>query len=304
LSKRTISLLFLVLSSCIWGLTFLVTKNTLGQSGPFTLTALRFIVAALTLLPFAWKQGFRFNLTFKPAFIRYGLMGVTLTYLLQNVGLVFTSAANAALLHVAFPAIIALFSYLFLREKVPAVRIFGIAVSMIGVYLIVQSSFSHEKGSLGLLGDLMILANMTTWAIYTVQGKKLVMDYPSTVITMAGFCAGLLFLIPLALVETAVIGPPHLALSGVISIIFLGAGASALAVYLWNYALRYIEGSVVAIFTNLNPVVGIIAAAVAGEVITALQLVGAGIAVFGVWLTNQRTPRFIKHTPPNGNNAG
>lgn len=96
MSKRTISLLFLVLSSCIWGLTFLVTKNTLGQSGPFTLTALRFIVAVLTLLPFAWKQGFRFNLTFKPAFIRYGLMGVTLTYLLQNVGLVFTTAANAA----------------------------------------------------------------------------------------------------------------------------------------------------------------------------------------------------------------
>jgi drug/metabolite transporter (DMT)-like permease len=68
-------------------------------------------------------------------------------------------------------------------------------------------------------------------------------------------------------------------------LLYLGVVASALTLFLWNYALRYVEASAAAIYVNLIPVVGLIFALALGETASLLQILGGIIAVSGVLLS-------------------
>jgi hypothetical protein len=65
---------------------------------------------------------------------------------------------------------------------------------------------------------------------------------------------------------------------------YLGAVASALPIFLWNYALRYVPASAAALYINLVPVLGLVPALLFGERVGAAQLVGGALAVAGVLL--------------------
>ncbi len=60
--------------------------------------------------------------------------------------------------------------------------------------------------------------------------------------------------------------------------------ASAVPIFLWNYALRYVPASAAALYINLVPVVGPVSALLVGERVGAVQLVGGALAVAGVLL--------------------
>jgi drug/metabolite transporter (DMT)-like permease len=65
------------------------------------------------------------------------------------------------------------------------------------------------------------------------------------------FAAGLMFLLPLAAGEAWFVGPPDLSLRGWVIPLCLGVVASALTLFLWNYALRYVEASAATVYINL-----------------------------------------------------
>jgi drug/metabolite transporter (DMT)-like permease len=85
------------------------------------------------------------------------------------------------------------------------------------------------------------------------------------VATAASFAAGLLFLIPLAAGEAVIFGAPDLGARGWLVVAYLGAGASALPIFLWNYALRHVPASAAAHYINLVPAVGLATALLVGE---------------------------------------
>jgi drug/metabolite transporter (DMT)-like permease len=60
--------------------------------------------------------------------------------------------------------------------------------------------------------------------------------------------------------------------------------ASALAMLLWNHALRYVPASTAALYVNLVPVVGLGFALLFGERVGGVHLVGGALAVAGVLL--------------------
>jgi drug/metabolite transporter (DMT)-like permease len=99
------------------------------------------------------------------------------------------------------------------------------------------------------------------------------------------FAAGLMFLLPLAAREAWFVGPPDLSLRGWVILLYLGVVASALTLFLWNYALRYVEASAATVYVNLIPVVGLILALALGETTSLLQILDGIIAVSGVLLS-------------------
>jgi len=72
--------------------------------------------------------------------------------------------------------------------------------------------------------------------------------------------------------------------------VYLGIAASALTMFLWNYALRSLSASVASTYLNLIPMIGVASAFLLGERPPWLQIVGGVIAVFGVWISS-RPPR-------------
>jgi drug/metabolite transporter (DMT)-like permease len=285
-------ILALLCATLIWGSTFVVTQSVLGEAGPFTVTVLRFLIGFVVLSPFAYRQGFRAKLTVKPTFLAFGLTGVALYFGLQNLGLVFTSAGNAALIQAGIPAATAIISFLFLKEHIPFRRILGIGLSVTGVILV--SSSSPSGGQHALWGNLLVVGSVLAYGTYTVQGKALgTQAYPATVTTTAGFMSGLFFLIPVAVVEIGISGFPKLNWIGWLVLIYLGVFASALTLFLWNYALQFIEASVAALYVNLIPVVGLFFAWVAGEPTGAIQLIGGAIVVAGVLIGDIAIRRYV-----------
>ena len=291
-SGRSLAVVALVVTMIVWGSTFVVTKSVLDEAGPFAVTVLRFGIGLLVLLPFAYRRGFRVRLALEPAFLLFGLTGVVLYFGLQNLALVFTSAANAALISAGVPVAAALLARAFLKERIPLPRLFGIGLSVIGV-LLVSGTTPPGGAPRVILGNALMVVAVVGYGAYGVQGRAMRGGerYPAVVATTASFAAGLLFLLPLAAGEALLFGTPQLGPRGWLVVAYLGAVASALAMFLWNYALRHVAASAAALYINLVPVVGLGFALLFGERVGAAQLVGGALAVAGVLLGDAVPPK-------------
>ncbi|MFP5297876.1 MAG: DMT family transporter [Actinomycetota bacterium] len=274
----------LVAAMVIWGVTMVITKSVLEEVGPFTLLAGRFALAFALLGPVAARRGFRLSMVIRPTFIAFGITGIVLHNGLETVGLMFTSAGSGALVIAAAPALTAALSVVFLKESVTRLQIAGIVLSILGVAMVTNAGIGGV-GSTEILGNLLVFGGVISWAVYTVQGKRLVVDLPAIVTTTAGIGAATMILIPMAITEVAVTGVPSVSMSGFLGIVYLGALASALAYALWNSALNHVDASVAAPYVNLVPVIGLLAALLIGEPTNAMQLAGGAVVGLGIWLS-------------------
>jgi drug/metabolite transporter (DMT)-like permease len=281
---RRLAILALVATMFVWGSSFALTQLVLGEAGPFAVTAMRFGLGLLVLLPFARRRGFRLRLALEPAFLLFGLTGVALVYGLQTLALLFTSAANTALISAGVPVAAAVLARVFLKEAIPPVRLFGIVLSVAGIGMVSGATPSGAASGGILLGNALMVGAVLAYGTYAVQGRAFmgIEGYPAVVITTASFAAGLLFLLPLAAGEAILLGAPELRLQGWLIVAYLGVGASALPILLWNYALGHVEAGAAALYINLVPVVGVGTALLFGERVGAAQLVGGTLAILGV----------------------
>lgn len=286
-TARTGPLLALVAATAIWGSTFVVTDLLLDEAEPFFIAAARFTIAFAVLWPLVARQGAgRSAVSFRPAFVALGLLGVAGNFGLQNLGLVYTGAADAALVIALTPVPIAALAALFLGERLVRRQVIGIAVSICGVVLITGAA--GEASAAAAVGDLLIAASTLGWAGYTLIGKRLASRHTASTITTAGIGWGVAFLLPAALVEGILVSPPDLSLLGVAALAYLGIAASAATFLLWNYALRALGASIAGTFLNLIPVFGVAFALLAGDSVSLPQLGGGVVVGLGVWLAASR----------------
>jgi drug/metabolite transporter (DMT)-like permease len=271
----------------IWGSTFVVTKAVLEEAEPFFVVVARLAIALVVLWPLlAWQRNDLSTMSFRPVFVALGLLGVVGNFGLQTLGLVYTGAADAALIIALTPLPIAVLAAVFLREQLGARQLTGIAVSIVGVVLI--TGLGAEAGAAAILGDLLILASTFSWAGYTLLTRRIAATYSAATITTAGIGWGLAFLLPLAVVEAVAVSPPELSPLGIGAVTYLGVAASAATFLLWNYALKSIAASVAGTFLNLIPAFGLVFALLAGESLSSIQLAGGAAVALGVWLGASR----------------
>src|SRR6266568_9522274 len=178
----------LILTAIIWGSALVVTKSLLQEIGPFTAAVLRFFIAWVILAPFAFRQGYRLSLAVRPTFLLFGLTGIALYIAMTNVGLVYTAASSAALVQAAIPAVTTLLSVLLLKEHVSRRQLLGIGLSIAGLLLVTGLNM-NQTGSAPLVGNLFIFGGVLAWAVYTVQGKKLVSTFPFLQVCVCLACA-------------------------------------------------------------------------------------------------------------------
>lgn len=299
LSDGVVASLALLVAMLIWGGTYVVTKEALEDVGPLTLLVARFGLAFVVLAPVAARRGFRAGDVTARRFVVFGVTGIVLHMGFENVGLQFTSAANAALIVGAIPAIAAGLSIVLLKEKVTARRAAGIALSLAGVALVAGAPVTGGH-DFRWAGDLLMVGAALAWGIFTIQGKRLGGSHDALASTTAAIGSSLFFLVPLALGEMVVSGAPTVSPSSLGAVAYLGLGASAAAFVLWNFALRHVDASAAAPFVNLVPVFGVSFAALAGEAITAQQLLGGLVVGAGVILSTVSTRKREARRPEPG----
>jgi drug/metabolite transporter (DMT)-like permease len=273
----------------LWSSTFVATKILIGQAGPTQIAFLRFVVATAILVPIALRSHIGERLPWGRLSLM-GLTGVTGYFTFQNVGLVYTSASAAALILACLPAFVAGVAALFLGEKLSGRRALGVLASIVGVVLIVLTGKPEPSSPNPLLGDALMLLGALAWTAYTVLGKG-IERLPFQVVSAGSVACGALFLAPLALAETLGGGLPSLSPTGWLGILYLGAGASAAAFFLWGYALRKLEASEAAVYLNLVPLIGVVlAATMLQEAVGMAEVIGGALVIGGVTFASGVAP--------------
>lgn len=281
----------LVLVSIIWGGSFIVVKAATDTMDPLFLGAARFLVATplMVLVMLATKVSLRVPRKEWPWLVVLGLTGVTLLYVLQYIGIAMTNAATSSLLTDMDVLFIALFSFVFLREPMTRIRVLGILLSFVGVIVVVLSNLDVASITVSnqfLLGSLLVISSSLCWGIFSIVGKRLMRTYSEITITTYAFVIGTLFYLPLV-GGTLVSSLEQTSLLGWGAILYLAIVSTIIAYLGWYYALKRVDASQAAVYLSFIPLSTILMAILLGEHMTVAFFVGAGLIIYGVYLTQR-----------------
>lgn len=271
----------------IWGTTFISTKLLLVDFKPIEILFFRFLLGLLLLIIIYPKKISGTTKKQEITFALAGLTGITLYYLLENIALTYSLAANVGVIISIAPFFTAVLSYLVLKEERLKRNFFiGFLLAMIGISLICFNTSSNFK--LNPLGDLLALLAALIWAVYSILTKKISEYGFNTIqVTRRMFMYGIIFmlftLIPLdfKLNLKRFANPVYLG-----NIVFLGVGASAGCFVTWNFAIKILGTIKTSIYIYIVPVVTVITSfLVLNERITILSLVGTLLTLMGLFLS-------------------
>jgi drug/metabolite transporter (DMT)-like permease len=284
----------LILVSLFWAGSFVVVSIATSQEmmDPIFLGFLRFLVATplMVLIIVLEKKSLQIPRKELPWIVILGLTGVTLLYLFQFFGIQYTNAPTASVLINTNVIFIAILSVLLLRETLTKKRVAGIVLSFVGVLIIMFSDIAKQQmidSNLFFIGSILMLLSAFCWALYSYVGKRLLNTYDGTVITTYAFLFGTLFYLPLVAPDILPV-LQQTSLSGWLAVLYLALACSIFGYLGWYYALKHIDASKAAVFLNLIPLFTIVMSFFLGTPLTWLFLLGAGLIIYGVYLT-QRT---------------
>lgn len=283
----------LVLSMAIWGGTWVSGRIVAGAMEPFSAAFLRFLVASVFLAFLTMRVEKRLPRLRREHVLQAVLLGLTGVFA-YNVfffsGLKTVPAGKASLIIACIPAIMALFSCLFLGERLGPARAVGIPLSLAGVFVIISRGDPAALLSGGLgRGELFIFGCVAAWTAYSLLGKRAMAAMsPLNAVTWACFF-GCLMLLPGALAEglAGSAGSIRPLVWG--NLLFLGIMATGLS-FAWYYeGIKAIGASRAGVFINLVPVAAIgLGVLILGETVTWTLATGGAMVIGGVWLTNRK----------------
>jgi len=277
----------LFMMAVIWGINFVVVKYATHIFNPVAFTGLRVGTAAVFLLAVAFARG-RFTLPRRDVIglLLLGVIGNGLYQLFFVHGVARTRAGNAALIVAAAPAFIALFARVRGLERVRRLTLVGIALSVLGVGLVIAGSARPSNGEVTLLGSTLVFFGVLCWSVYTIMLQpytKRIDVIRLSAITMVGGAVPLLIASTPALIATdwSVVGR-----GGWLALFYSSVISMGVAYFFWYRGLRVLGPTRTAVYANLQPIIALaVAWAFLGEIPTMFQSVGAATIVAGVFLT-------------------
>jgi len=271
----------------IWGVNFVVVKYATHIFNPVAFTGLRVGTAATFLLAFAYARGgFTLSRHDVVRLLLLGVIGNGLYQLFFVHGVARTRAGNASLIVGAAPAFIALVARAWGLERVKRMTFAGIALSVIGVALVIAGSATSSNGETTLLGSVLVFLGVLCWTAYTIMLQpytKRIDVVQLAAVTMIGGAVPLLVASLPALVAT---DWSSVGTGGWLALLYSSVISMGVAYFFWYRGLRVLGPTRTAVYSNLQPIVALVAAwAFLGEIPTIFQGVGAVTIIAGVFLT-------------------
>lgn len=271
----------------IWGGAFVAAQIALEAMSPTVLMFLRITIAviATTIIhprPLGWlgwkTEGY---------YVLGGLLGIFFYYYLQNAALTYTSASNVSVLCALAPIVTALAAPLLLRTPRPhGLFYFGCLLAAAGSALTVYNGSAVLQ--LNPRGDVLALLNAVVWGLYAIVSKKISsFGHPLIPSVRKMFVYALLFSVVLLLFQGVQVQPEQLVRWDVLgSVAYLGLLGSTVSYLLWNYAIHRLGSVRATTYIYLEPLVTMaVAAAMQGDSITWIALLGAVLIIGGLFLT-------------------
>src|SRR6201999_1532509 len=168
--------LLLSITSLCWAGNAIVGRLAAGHIPPVTLSFLRWFLAFLILLPFAWKHLVR---DWSAIRAKLGILlivsatGIGAFNTLQYWALEYTQALNTLLLQSAGPLVVAVWSLLLLGVRLTLAQAAGVVLSLTGVLVILLHGDLSTLSSIEFnKGDVIFICALIIFGFYSVMTLK------------------------------------------------------------------------------------------------------------------------------------
>jgi len=271
----------LVVVAIIWGSTFVVVKKALADISTLYFLFLRFSLATACLM-LLFTPGFR---RMRWPEIGRGLGGgavaglfLWLGYILQTMGLKYTSAGNSGFLTGLYIVLVPLIGSVVFRKRPGGREITGIAAAALGLVVMtlpsLAANFSMNRGDLLTVGCAVAFAFHLLSVGYYSQREKtqaVALGQIGCAAVLSGFALG--------------IEPPHALWTRSVwfAIVLTAIFATAAAFALQTWAQRYTTPTRTALIFALEPVVALATAvSIGGEPLTLYAVAGGALILAGI----------------------
>ncbi|MBN3809591.1 MULTISPECIES: DMT family transporter [Paraburkholderia] len=255
---------------------------------------LRFVIALAVLWPLLRLSRMRrvkrdewINLFLQALF---GTFGFTL---LMLGGVHRTSAVAAGVITSTIPAVVALFAWLFLRERPDARAFASIALAIAGIAVVNLAhadAGSQNPGSLA--GNLMVLGAVCCESLYVILSRRLTQTLAPLEICAYTHLFGFLLMLPVGLAGAFSFDYASVPASVWGLVVWYGLSASVFSFVLWMMGIRHVPGSIAGVFTAVLPVAAAVYGMVfLGERPTPAHGVALACVVAGIALASVKTKR-------------
>jgi drug/metabolite transporter (DMT)-like permease len=275
-----------------------LSKPLVAALPVFLLAWLRFAIGGLAMVHWVRKPADEAALsrsTRRLVFLE-SLLGNFLFTICMLYGVSMTSAVSAGVIMASIPAVVAILSWTFLGERIPA-RVWGaVACAVAGIGLLALGKEDTVDSSEALLGNLLVVGAVLCEASYAVIGKKLTGALGPRRITSLVNLWGLALMTPLGLYQAWGFDFGAIRPGTWLLLLFYSLAASVWSVWLWMTGLRHVPAALGGVFTVMLPVTAALVGVVAlGEPFGPRQAVAFGLALAGVLLATLRKRSAAAH---------
>lgn len=297
-APRWLAYLLLALSMALVGSYVALSKPLVAALPVFLLGWLRFGIGLLAMPHWlrrspteAALDGATKRLIFLESFLGNFMFTLFMLY-----GVSLTTAVSAGVIMASIPAVVALLSWIFLRERITARVLLAIALAALGIALFSLSkqeltahtnqgekTFFISKNN--WLGNLLVFGAVVCEASYAVIGKKLTASISAKRITALINLWGFVLMTPLGLYAAWQFDFSTVTMGNWLLLLFYGIAASVWTVWLWMTGLQTVPAARAGVFTVMLPIaaaaVGVL---VLGETLSGLQILAFLLCLIGVVL--------------------
>lgn len=295
----------ILLVNFMWATQVPVIRLIGNRLGSVTIAFIPLIISTIIFLPFLWtenkKRGVKMRWRWREIrhFIFPGLIGVFLMQFGYTVGAKMTLAANAGIITLTIPVVVALLASLLLKEKLNRVRIISFILSIAGVIITSLPDISQVDFKQGryFAGNLIFFSACCCCAYYNTYCKVLiekkfteleVLVYSSIIASIASLPL-LIWVEPFHLDTFMQSGA--IAQLGVLELGLIVYGSSML---LFFYVLKRMDVTQAILGNYLLPFfIAILGLLLLGERVTGLMMVGGLLILFSTLMVTVYESRLI-----------
>jgi drug/metabolite transporter (DMT)-like permease len=285
----------MLLPGLFWAGNAIVARGIAGEVPPIALAFWRWAVAAVVILPFAWRHLARDVPKMRahwPIMLLLTTLGISVFNTFLYIAAHTTTAINIVMLQTAMPIVVVLATFAIFRETVTAVQATGIAASFAGTLILI--AHGDPAVLLGLdfkRGDLWMLAAVVCYAVYTAL-LRLRPPVHGFSFAFASFALGAALLLPFYIAETILVGPLPVSAGSLTAIAYVAVFASVLAYMAFNRTVELLGANTAGLAVHLIPVFGIVLAVLLlGERLHPYHGVGIALIAVGLWLATRKPAR-------------
>jgi len=299
--NKTGAFLLLLAGMIIFGSGTPVSKLVTQDYPPMLASGLRMGLAALFLLPFALRKGSLLpSLTGKEwlSVFLVALVGNVFFSLLMLYGMKMVSGVTGSVIMSMTPAVTAIAAVLFLHEKINAMKITALVLSLAGVLVMNISSGTGGSSPSGylFLGAFLVFGAVCCEACYTLLGKAVMKKLGDVHLAfLAALIAFILFL-PLAFWQMQGFDWSKPSPYSWASLMWWGLGTMGLGSLLWYKGVKSVPGHIAAGFMAVMPVSALVLSYILlREPFRWIHLVGFGLTFAGVLLIVREHMNMARH---------